>query len=214
MTKAPLKKKAAPAEPIDMQSELAVEPSLADKVAVLKGVSDAIKLMQRIETGEELLKSLKSDLNRLQTDTLPKLLSQAGTSLFKISDGALKGWEVETTPFVAGSLPKVTSKDKTPEAIADKKARRERGLNFVREAKAEDIIKTVVEVTIEKGEDNLLGDLRGYLEESGLAFEVNSDIHHATLASFVKERMKKGEEVPFEDLGLYVGTIAKLTAPK
>jgi len=197
----------------DIEDALAVEPSLADKVAVLKSVSDAVKLKQRIENGEELLKKLKSDLNTLQTKTIPALLAQAGTSVFKISEGDLAGWKVETQPFIAGSLPKPTSKD-TPEKIAEKKAARERGLQFVRDCEAEDIIKTVMEVTVAKGQDNLLGDLRGYVEKLGLEYEINSDIHHATLASFAKERLKNGENVPFEDLGLFAGTVAKITPPK
>lgn len=214
----PKKPKAATAAaaPVDddLESALTVEPSLADKVAVLKGVSEAVALTQRIEKGEELLKTLKSDLNLLQTKTLPALLAQAGTSVFKISEGILKGWSVETQPFIAGSLPKVTSRDKTPEEEADKIARRTRGLQFVRDCGAEDIIKTVMEVIVEKGQDNLLGDLKGKVEELGLSYEVSSDINHKTLATFAKERLKNGETVPFEDLGLHAGTVAKITPPK
>lgn len=206
------KKKEAVSE--DLEAALGVEPSAEEMAAVGKVVEQAIELERRIEVGEELLKKLNAELNTLKTKTLPDTFARANTSLHKVLEGPAKGWKVEIVPLVAGSLPKVTKNDNTDELVAEKKARRERGLTFLREHDGEDIIKTELTVTIQKGQDNLVGDLKSRLDELGLEYEMDSTVHPKTLASYATERLKKGEEVPFEDLGLYAGRTAKFTAPK
>jgi hypothetical protein len=198
----------------DLEDDLKVPSSAEDLAAVEKVVIEALTLKQRIERGEELLKQLNADLNIINTKTLPDIMARANTSLFCVSSGPMEGYKVEIVPLIAGSLPKLTKNDNTPELIAAKKAQRERGLNFIREAGAEDIIKTVLTVEFDKGEDNLMGDLKGYVENLGLLSVIDSDVHHATLKSFANERLKKGEELPVEDLGLFIGRTAKLTEPK
>ncbi len=209
------KKKIAEA-PIDLEAELGAlpEPSHEDKAAVTAAAEAAVKLMVRIEKGEELLKDLKAELNVYQITTIPNLLARAGTSTFSPTYGPLKGWKLESQPMIAGSLPKITKNDDTDEKIAAKKEKRERGLNFIREEGADDIIKTTLTVVFERGQDNLLGVLRENAKALGLAAEVASDVHHKTLASFAIECVKNGRAVPFEDLGLYPGRTTKITPPK
>lgn len=214
----PKKPKAAPPPTDeDIEATLAVSSSPEELAAVETVVAQAITLELRINRGEQLLKDLKAELQNINHKTLPDTLARANTSLYQVSTGELKGWKVEIVNVVAGSLPKVTKNDDTPEKIADKVAKRERGLQFIRDAESGDIIKTVMEVTIEKGQDNLIGDLKAKADELGLAYEVSSDVHHATLSSWAKEWLKspeEGKEFPVEDLGLFIGRAAKLTAPK
>lgn len=208
-------KKKSPADDLDLEAELATPASPEDLAAVETIVSDAIKLTQRIEKGEQLLKELKAELNVVSTKTLPDIMARANTSLHKVMRGALEGWKVEIVPLIAGSLPKVTKNDDTLQKREEKKASRERGLNFIREAGAADIIKTVMTIEFDKSQDNIMGEVKEFITEKwGLAPEIDSDVHHKTLASFAAERLKKGEELPIEDLGLFIGRTAKLTPPK
>ena len=214
------KKKVAPEVTEDIEAELGggVSASPEDLKAVQDLVAAGITLQQRIEKGEELLKSLKAELNVLTTTTLPDTLARAGTSLYKVDGGPLDGWKAEVVPLVAGSLPDVTKNDDTPEKIADKKAKRERGLNWLREVGGEDIIKTELAIRFDKGQDNMMKDVAEYAREKGLDPDISSTVHHSTLCSFVREYLKSpDEEAPplvAEDLGVFVGRVAKITAPK
>lgn len=203
----------------DLEADLGTHKASAEELkAVETVVLEAITLKTRIEKGEALLKELKSNLAQTVNEKLPAILAQAGTSLYKVDSGPLQGWKVEVVPIVAGSLPQVTKEDDTDEKIASKKAKRSAGLNWLRKAGLEDIIKTELVIRFDKGQDNLMGDVKGYAEKLGLAPDIESGVHHATLCSAMKEYIKTPDpevgEPPFEDLGLFAGRAAKLTAPK
>ena len=45
----------------------------------------------------------------------------------------------------------------------------------------------------------------------GVAFVEAESVHPQTLAAFAREKLKAGEEVPLDLLGLYAGRQAKVT---
>lgn len=203
----------------DLEADLGTnEASVEDRKAVEAMVLETINLKLRIEKGEAMLKELKSLHAQNVNEKLPAILAQAGTSLYKVASGPLEGWKVEVVPVVAGSLPNVTKEDDTDDKIANKKSRRAAGLDWLRKASLEDIIKTELVIRFDKGQDNLMGDVKGYAEKLGLSPDIESGVHHATLCSAIKEYIKTPDpevgEPPFEDLGLFAGRAAKLTAPK
>jgi hypothetical protein len=182
----------------EIESALGVNaPNVEQLKSIEQLVNGGIALVQRIEKGEALLKELKAQLHQLTTVTLPDQMSSAGTSLFKNEEG----WKVEVKPFVAGSLPKEEEK-------------RTAALEWIRSVQAGDIIKNRLAVEFERGEDNIAGEIKAKLDELGMDYELKEDVHPQTLLSFARERMKGGEEVPLETLGLYAGRNAKIEPPK
>lgn len=186
----------------DLEATLGtVAPDVNQLKAVEQLVNTGAQLVERINKGEALLKSLKAELHELTNTTLPDLLAAAGTSIFRIDSGPYQGWKVESKPFVAGSLPKEDD-------------RRAVALQWIRDQKAGDIIKNKLAVEFERGEDNIAGEIKAKLEELGMDFELKEDVHAQTLLAFARERMKNGEDVPLSTLGLYAGRQAKIEPPK
>jgi len=175
-------------------------PAIA-REAVEAMVREAIILEQRIDNGMELLTKLKAQLHEINSKQLPDALASLGTTTFTIDEGDMAGWGVEIKPFVGGTLPK------------DAEAR-EAALDYVRTIGGENLIRNTVEAYFDKGQDNAAGEIKAKLEEFGISFESNVGVHHQTLLSFVNERMKNGEDVDMEKLGLYAGRAAKMKKPK
>ncbi len=200
----------------DLEAELGggVTTSPEQIAAVDKLIGQGVTLTTRIENGEALLKELKGDLNTLLSDTLPKALASANTSLHKVATGPNKAWKVEIKPFIGGSIAKPDPIKDEPEAVEEKTKKRAAAFQFIRDQEAEAIIKNVLSVEFDKGEDNLAGEVKAKLEELGIEYDLTEGVHHQTFIAFVKEAMKNGVNVPLDEMGLYAGQAAKLTAPK
>lgn len=210
---APRKKKTDAAE-IDLDAELGSATIDAEqKALVRKAVEEAAAIALRIEKGSALLKDLKEQLHKITTETLPATMARAGTSLYAVDDGPMIGWKVEVKPFVGGALIGPKPDDDEAERI-EKTKKREAAFEWFRSVEAGDLIKNILVAEFGKGEDNKAGEVKEKLNEIGVNFEITTSIHPQTLLSFVRERMKNGEEVPLEDLGLFAGRNAKLSPPK
>jgi hypothetical protein len=209
-------KKPKAAQASDIESDLGENVTLAspEQTAQVDAlVNNAVTLSDRITKGEELLKSLKGDLNTLLSDTLPKAMASANTSLHKIAAGPMKGWKVEVNPFIGGTLPKPSPKDE-PEVAEEKTKKRERSLQFIRDSGADDIIKNTLTIEFDKGTDNVAGEVKGWLDENEIEYECEESINHQTYLAFIRECVKNGEAVPYDEMGLYPGQVAKLSPPK
>lgn len=170
----------------------------AQKIAALKPTAErALQLMGEIESAEEYLGTLKTELHILNTRTLPEMLTSAGVEEFKTAEGA----KIAIKEFMNGSLPK------------DAEAR-EKALKWIESVGAGGLIKNAINIQFEKGQDNVAKSVLAMLDEHGLEYEKKRDVHAMTLAAFARERLKNGEEVPLEDLGLVAGRTTKITLPK
>ncbi len=68
---------------------------------------------------------------------------------------------------------------------------------------------------LEKGQNESLTEVVDGLKELGYIPNVSEDVHHATMKSFVKEQLEKGNtELPKKEFGVYEFTKAKITTPK
>ena len=52
------------------------------------------------------------------------------------------------------------------------------------------------------------------LRQKGYTVNSKMGVHPMTLISHVKERLKNGDQVPLETLGLFAGRVAKIKPPK
>jgi len=168
------------------------------KLAILREkCEEAVNLELAISDLENETKQLNKRLNVIKTTEIPELMSEIGVDKFELSDGT----KIKISEFVAGSLPK--------ENEARKKA-----FQWLEDHELGSIIKTDVNLTFGKGEDNMAKNLIASLQEQEYDPVVTKTVHPQTLQSSIKELMRDGKEVPLDDLGLYAGKTAKINLGK
>ena len=159
-------------------------------------VQQAYRLMTNVETYEAALKAAKADLQQLTHKAIPDAMAAAGTSNFTTTSGV----RVAIKEILNGTLPK----DPTIRANA---------LKWLEEHGGRPIIKGTLTAEFERGADNLEKRNRAAEALAGLNvdFVEQESVHPQTLAAYARERLKNGEEVPLDLLGLYSGRMARIT---
>lgn len=175
--------------------EGAIAPS--DTLARLKqSLAELLEMEKAVEQMEGDLKAAKQTLQVMRTGRVPDLMNEVG-----VSSMVIEGQKVELSEFVSGSLPK------DPE-------RRKRAIAWLEEHGADGLLKTEVSIEFGRKQHNEALSLSAELIEKGFPSLVSSNIAPQTLAKFARDRIKDGEPIDFEILGLYTGKIAKVTAAK
>lgn len=160
-------------------------------------INQAAALMRQIDGMETALKQMQLELATLNTKTIPEAMASAGVSEFKTTAGV----KVKLHQFLSGSLPKVP-------------AARAAALEWIHEQNADDLIKWGITVTLDRGDTDGAERTKRALRQANVGFDEKQDIHAQTLCAFARERLRNGEPVPLELLGLYAGTVAKVELPK
>lgn len=163
---------------------------------VLEALRDNIRQLDGIETAidqtEEDLKALKKEKQRLRTNIIPDLMSQIQSDHFT-HDGV----EVKLDDFVSGGIPK--DPEKHANAIA-----------WLLQVGAGELIKTTVTMHFGKSQGNIANDVASRMEAEGHAVTETHGIHQQTLHKFVRDRLKDGEPLDLEALGVFTGKVAKI----
>lgn len=144
--------------------------------AIQQKWQDARQLRELIVKTEQLLATQQDALRRIEEDELTSLLDEIGTKDFILPGGS----KINIDNMLTASI------------IAQNK---DDAYAWLREKKI-DIVKNVLEIKFNKGEDNLVGDLTSKAEELGLAYEKKESVHASTLKATVKEQMKKNVTFP------------------
>jgi hypothetical protein len=171
-------------------------PSASELASIESLVNRALELTRELETVDEYAKKLKAELHMITSSQLVDLLASAGTTEFKTKDV-----KVSVKDFISGSLPK-------------EEGARAEAIRWIESVGAADIVKNHLEADFDKKQDNLAGQVEEFLENLGVEFVRSRDVHHSTLKSFANERMKNGEELPLETLGLFAGRKAEIKVLK
>lgn len=150
-----------------------------------------LALEKRIADLEEELKDAKREHRKIAEDLLPAAMDEHGMSQLKMDDGS----EISVSPYYSASI----SKDRADEAF-----------QWLTEAGHGSLIKNHVTAAFGRGEDNLAKDLLAELEQRGMATQTKTWVEPMTLKSFVKEQVEKGENLPYDLLGIFVGQRAKI----
>ena len=146
---------------------------------------------------EENLSDLKKKLNRMKTVELPDMMAECGMSEFKTDTG----FNIKVEDFVSGSLPKDDD-------------RRMAAIHWLESNGGESLIKSELTMAFEKSQHNEALSLMAQLQEQGYHVNSKMGVHPQTLLAHIRERMKNGDEVPLETLGLFAGRVAKIKPPK
>jgi hypothetical protein len=141
-----------------------------------------------IQIGEEEMDKLRKQLNELRFSQLPDLMLEAGLTAFRLTDNST----VRVEDYVQGSLPK-------------DKANRAAAIIVLETNGGEALIKNQVIANFERKEHNAALAIARELQDRGLAVSLQQDVHHSTLQAFVREKLKHGESLPYEKLGIFVG---------
>lgn len=163
-----------------------------DALATLReAIQEMIDLEIIVASLEEDLKAARKSLHSLRTGRLPDLMAEIQSDHFTHN-----GWECKLSDFVSGSLPKDPDKRKA-------------ALDWLEDHEAGGLIKTDVSLSFGKSQHNEAISLAEGLIADGHAVEVLSGVHAQTLQSFARERIRKGEDIDCELLGLYTGKVVK-----
>ena len=180
-------------DPFDIEEGASASSDSSAMQRMMRVAAEVIEAETTIESLEETLSDLKKRLNHLKTVELPDLMAENGMTSFTTESGH----GIEVSDFVAGSLTK-------------KPDDRKSALDWLAANGAADMIKAEVSVEFGKTEHNRAKDLAARLAADGYFVEEKEGIHAQTLLAFVREKMRNGEEVPLETLGLFAGRVAKV----
>ena len=137
-----------------------------------------ITLASEIIDAEEKLKKKKQELKQISEVEFPEAVAELG--LVGLNGKAnVNGidYSIKLSNFYSASIPK----DRIDEAHA-----------WLRANNFGDLIKNTISIDYGKGEDEQ-------------KFNSKTGVHHQTLGGFVKEQTEKGQTLPMDLLGIYIG---------
>jgi hypothetical protein len=182
---------------------------------LLKQISELATKYEYYQTAytklEKSLKEAKKRMTEIEAETLPTLMESAGMKEYKLTNGA----EIKIQEILSASIPSITgiakAKGEQREELIE---RREEGINWLRTHGGESLIKNEFIFSLGKGNDEKLETLKSVAEELTLPWANDENVHSGTLKAFLKEKIEKGDEIPFNTFGIYTGKIAKIKQPK
>lgn len=159
-------------------------------------IQEAIDLQAAADQMEEDLKAVKRNLHVIRTSVLPDMMAEIGVEKL-----VWNGWSVKIDDFVSGSLPSEPEK-------------REKAIQWLEDHGAGGLIKTQLRLDFAKSQHNEALGLAEALRENGLAPQISSSVHPQTLQAYARERIRNGDDIDAELLGLFTGRVAKFTEGK
>ena len=118
---------------------------------------------------------------------------------------------VKANDLVSGSI---TSQGAIDKAKGDKrddlKFRQERCFSYLRKQKASSMIKNIVEVQFQSGEDDKCSEFQEHLSETDHLYSSKAGVHPSSLNAWLKEQISEVKNVPYEDFKIFTGNRAKI----
>lgn len=143
---------------------------------------------------EQQLKRKKAELEQIGGNIVD-LMESRGVQEIKLTNGDAVSYK----PFYAATI----SKDRQEEAF-----------NWLRDNGHGELIKNTVSVQFGKGQDEVATDLIFNLEQQGMYPDQRQKVEPMTLKAFVAEQLGKGNALPMETFGVYVGNKVKIKKGK
>lgn len=172
--------------------EESAEPTTAELLTMSELVSLQIVREGEVDRLEAELKVAKENLNDVRDKKLPDAMKAARTKLYVNDDGR----KVELKDEMTLSIPK-----KRLDEIIKK----------LRDWDLGDMIANTLTCEIDKGKDNLAGEIMEKANELGLEMTRAESVNSGTLKSTLKAKRKAGEDVDLGFFGAFEVTRAKIT---
>jgi len=168
------------------------EEASPDQLGKISSLGEELVIkVTKVKSLEQQLKDAKLDLRDLEENTLPEAMNEIGMTQFKL----ISGETVSVEDVIRASIPK---------------DRQEVAHKWLEEHGHGDIIKHNVSVQFKKSEEEKVKLCLEVLNDSGFTAMDKKDVHWKTLTSLVKEVLDKGQDVPYDDLGVFIGRKAKV----
>lgn len=151
----------------------------------------AKELEKDIEELESVLSERKEKYRKLLEESIPSALNEMGMKSFKMADGS----SIEVKAFYSASI---------------NANNRGAAYQWLRDKGYDDIIKNTVSVQFGRGEDQLCEGLLNQLREQNYPVTQAEKIEPQTLKAFVREMVERGEALPTELFGVFVGSKATI----
>jgi len=166
----------------------------------LSGLSKLIQRQMQLDTMiedmEQSTKELKKERDILSQETIPTKMQELGINETTMKDGS----KITVKEGFHCRIPK----DKIEEAHA-----------YLRQEDLGDIIKNTVSTSFGTGEDNMAGDLAGYIQQNyGITPDVKESVHPSTLKATLKKRHEEGLSDPDDLFGIFIRPETKITKGK
>ena len=181
---------------VEMMLGAKAEMAETDMRRIKELIEQAQEKKAQIETSEDYLSDLKEEHRRLIEETLPQAMQQCGLDTF---GNAELGVDVELENKVDCKIPAKFE---------------EQAYSWLQEQGHGSLIKSILQVSFDKGEYDKLQGVIDAAAASGLPTEGKRSIHASTLKSFVKSMLEDGKELPLEYLGVFQRTLAKIKPRK
>ena len=161
----------------------------------LKTISELARKAKELEKELEDLQSVvdekKKQHRKMIEEVLPEAILSTGMESFTMADGS----SIKVEKYYSASI---------------SAARRAEAFEWLREKGYDDIIKNTVSVRFGRGEDELCDRLKNLLSQENYPLEQAEKVEPMTLKAFVKEIIERGEEIPLDLFGVYVGQRVKI----
>ena len=183
------------ADHVDDRFDMGADGGAKAPPFVLKNLHSTIAEMVEIETfiaqAEDDLKAAKKALQNIKTAKLPDIMAE-----LQMDDCTHAGWNVKLSDFVSGSIPKGENE-------------RRAAFEWLKDHEAGGLIKTDIKLSFGREGHNEALALAQDLIKAGHTVDFGETVHPQTLQSFARERIRDGDEIDTDVLGLYVGKVVK-----
>lgn len=166
---------------IDDMKEEALAPSDSEINRIAELATLQIELEGELDKAEQQVKDVKKRLHKISLDLLPEAMAEARLSEFKM----LSGQKITVKEELSCSVPA---------------SRRGEIINKLRDEGNAALVANVITVDVNKGQDNLAGDVMGYAESMGLLAKREESVNTASLKKLLREQLDEGEN---PDLAFY-----------
>ena len=158
-----------------------------DELSGIAALAKRAKMLElEIKELEDTLTERQNNYRTLTEETLPEAFAEMSLKGFTMDDGS----KIEIKPFYGASI----SKERKAEAF-----------EWLRQYGHDDLIKNTVSVQFGRNEDELCARLKNLLVESGFRYDQAEKVEPQTLKAWVREQLQRGNEVPSELFGVFVG---------
>ncbi len=168
---------------------------------------------------EELLKTQKNHLRKIEEEQLPNLMDELGLAEFKLQDGITR---IDIKSFLKASLPSQVAilKATDPETRARLVERRIEGLEWLRSGQGKSLIKDVVTIDIPSARsaksaqrnamERKVNAVLKIAEKMGLLADRSETVHTQSLTSYLKEMLEQGVDIPMDTFAVFEGRKARV----
>lgn len=168
--------------------------------AIREKLRAARDLKIEIQSIEERGKARRADLYKIERAELPEMFSRAGIDNLGLPpEGNMPGYDAQLKPYYSANI-----------AAAWEDAKKAIAYNYLKDEKAEDLIKSVIVIRLKMGSTKIRKAVMAALKKLKVEYEISLSVHSASLTSWLKHRVEDGKPPKLDLIGAEVGQVVKI----